>query len=972
MLNPGLQSTQPQSSPKDFTAIDYYNLADYKKERFPTYEPYIAYALVSKTAEGKRVAHQFEFPYVADPRVPKVKRLKEISFGNDGSNNDIHAITSDGEELTTNRSIKLETQNLGQVPANFELLFFSPISTEDKQLSKFWKTEQSNRDEDVSETQPEESEPSVVRGGQLDFGWSDILSRLKASSSPGAQNDVIGHSAQKAYYNYWEANRDKLTPDMQNIIRRSFQNEPSDPFMSPEWCHALARQFHHVDNNPQYVNNLGAAPKWINSKMMVVESAARWYAKTYPEAKINLVSHFKMLGKSDVVKNGHMEATIEHGEKRIKIAQELKPHQRVPVYSQATDRAITTFIVDSLLHAKTPSLIPSNDYSSIVDGLENAPMAMASSTTEQPYAMPFKFTLDNRLDTVFAAKAASFSQDNPFLQQRLENLRECQHMMLNTLSSLLQEVSRGQYENFRAWLLHNKCTYLDLSYDKARNINLYHLGQALRGTQVTTIDLSNNLINEENGLYFGKMMQGTPISTVILKDRSSAFTMDRRRISRINAGGAAALARGLKRSQVKIVDLTGNQIGHQGAIDFIRELRDAPVNSLCLLNNNVNLAEMNPLVSCIDGTSLENIELEAEHPALQEALLKNKDRIQRLIQKMQEAKPVKYKSRLFVGESDFSFTTAFLEKHKDKKGLTSQVTATALESREDVWRKYGKTFPSFQQYQASLRSAKEDECEVYYNVDAKALDKNQCLTGKRFQRIHYNLPNDGSSYDEPSLTLMLLEFFENARKLQKDGDRIHMALPTSADAKTRHFIEGYAYSLHVITASAGYKLIKKRHFGHQRYPGYQPVSLEDTNTPLCEYIFEKTNLSYTEIFEVTPPHYVPSHLPGKRAGHELMCLTPMDMEEDSSNCEDDEPAVERNRPLEPEPKRDSSGIKISLRNLHSHRVDGKNYGEPKYFEEYPEEYSESYDEYSNYEQYSSSSDPDQERSSRRRKKRNRK
>ena len=78
-----------------------------------------------------------------------------------------------------------------------------------------------------------------------------------------------------------------------------------------------------------------------------------------------------------------------------------------------------------------------------------------------------------------------------------------------SLADLLQEVSRGEYEDFRAYLKQKRLEVLDLSLGQAANINLSHLGKALQGTSVTTLDLWRNDIGDNENLdkWLGKELE---------------------------------------------------------------------------------------------------------------------------------------------------------------------------------------------------------------------------------------------------------------------------------------------------------------------------------------------------------------------------------------------------------------------------------------------------------------------------------
>ena len=254
--------------------------------------------------------------------------------------------------------------------------------------------------------------------------------------------------------------------------------------------------------------------------------------------------------------------------------------------------------------------------------------------------------------------------------------------------------------------------------------------------------------------------------------------------------------------------------------------------------------------------------------------------------------PKKYKTRLFLGEGNFSFTAAFLKKHEAKEGLAQFITPTVFESRKELWDKHAKVLHASMPI---LAKKKNQPCQknILYNVDARKLHEHPNLKDKRFQRIHFNCPHDGSNTMKSSdLPLMLKNFFQSAKLMQHNGDKIHMALPCEHIEYKREFREGYIYGIFLASANAGYKLISKRKFGSSRYPGYVHT---ETNTAkphalsmsdeLREYVFEKTTLSYKDICKLTPPHLglVRNKKTNQKA--KLICLPKMDTCSDSSDGE---------------------------------------------------------------------------------------
>lgn len=271
--------------------------------------------------------------------------------------------------------------------------------------------------------------------------------------------------------------------------------------------------------------------------------------------------------------------------------------------------------------------------------------------------------------------------------------------------------------------------------------------------------------------------------------------------------------------------------------------------------------------------------------------------------------PPNYKTRLFLGEANFSFTAAFLTKHKNKPGLASCITATSYDSRDLLESKYSHDF-----WNSMSIISQYPECKILFNIDARYIDKHPELANQRFHRIHFNFPHDGESYDKRSIPLMLIEFFTKARRLQDIGDRIHMALPTPSKIKALKYYQGFAYAIDVVTKAAGYRLIRKRRFDALRYPGYLHSKERDNNRTAAassarEFVFEKTPHTYDELTKMYPSviglYDLIDHKRKIRKTTPMLCLPHINTDEESSDCESNSVIVKTEVKLR-SPKRDKS------------------------------------------------------------------
>lgn len=252
----------------------------------------------------------------------------------------------------------------------------------------------------------------------------------------------------------------------------------------------------------------------------------------------------------------------------------------------------------------------------------------------------------------------------------------------------------------------------------------------------------------------------------------------------------------------------------------------------------------------------------------------------------QKPKKMRPRKRLLVGEADFSYAEALTKKHPE---IASAVTATAYETHEDLEKTYPDTFLK------NITTLNQKGMSLFVKADARKLDQYQTFKDKKFDRIHFNCPHDKSDFNDQTLPKLLKEFFENASKLQVVGNRVHIALPkVPDDLQKDQFYKGCVYGIYRAARLAGYKQLKPRNFGPERYEGYahkitgQNSSASVTEC-LREYIFEKTDLTPDTILQQdrqsqsSPPVYRSFFL--KKANYHLgtYCLPELSTDEESSD-----------------------------------------------------------------------------------------
>jgi len=243
-----------------------------------------------------------------------------------------------------------------------------------------------------------------------------------------------------------------------------------------------------------------------------------------------------------------------------------------------------------------------------------------------------------------------------------------------------------------------------------------------------------------------------------------------------------------------------------------------------------------------------------------------------------------HKSRLFVGEGNFSFTEAFIQKHDKAAGhdedssLAHSITATDLpsciqcisclvksarqmklnentesegtsseidEDPDGLGTKWKTTHPCEDHLPIVKRieNLHKQGVDIVLGVDATTMSTK--FEGRKFDRIHWNCPHDGSNFRNQTLPPMIDQFFKESSKMQNPGGCIHISIPQPSAQEG--FRQGYVYDLSKGARKAGYALVKKRNFEKDRYPGYQHSQTNSfekasvTDKGVREFVFEKVD-----------------------------------------------------------------------------------------------------------------------------------
>ena len=236
----------------------------------------------------------------------------------------------------------------------------------------------------------------------------------------------------------------------------------------------------------------------------------------------------------------------------------------------------------------------------------------------------------------------------------------------------------------------------------------------------------------------------------------------------------------------------------------------------------------------------------------------------------------KHKSRLLIGEGNFSFALALINKHDQKAqhsaehSLGHSIIATELISKihckdcdiaesfetlkitdkEEVESKEEVFCEKCTVINERISTLRQKGVQVILGVDGTKMHEREEFQGKTFFRIHWNCPHDGSDFTAQTLPKIISDFFMSCASMQKRSDRVHITLAQPPLSDKKYFYQGYVYDIASAASLAGYKIVKKRQFDNSRYPGYEHMKT-NKNEPapvieqgMKEFVFQRVK-AYT-------------------------------------------------------------------------------------------------------------------------------
>lgn len=366
-----LENTKKTNHSAGFTAVDVDYLAENEHGRYAYNSTHIGHALISQDKNGNRIAQQYDVPagnLKTTPIITKLTGIKEIIRN---GKRHYQAEDNEGRRFYSKRSQPVLIKKAGIIDETeeMELAFFSEGEDEPE-----WG---SNDMSPLLFNHPKPEIPKKIKGGhKIVVDPESVLYRDMHSDRTIDQNTVMGIatentsvsdknaksskpslSAVNAFKALYEKEKDNLTPEIKKIMQRAFEAEifltPENQYR-PEWLHTYAHSLTHKDDNPQQADNLGAASTYINTEMMVLERAAKWFSINQPSIHISILSAFNMILDSEIIGSIHYELSLELLDRSIQFMLDLNAFREHPLFRKASDVMQTTGVGYAILHNQSP------------------------------------------------------------------------------------------------------------------------------------------------------------------------------------------------------------------------------------------------------------------------------------------------------------------------------------------------------------------------------------------------------------------------------------------------------------------------------------------------------------------------------------------------------------------------------------------------------------------------------------------
>lgn len=393
---PNMTDMADRKSTHDFTRDDLYYLAENEHLRYEMSSRHVGHAVISHDESGQLIAQQFELP--TETTTERIKFSQLTNIESIQRHDEIHyrALGPNGKKFYARRQHDIVINQT--TPAT--IAYFSEEEDSDDEPDFGDHHVPPVFERNNASTQ----EPKKTKGGHLlTINPADVRYRDAHYQRGVTQNTVMGESsaaetsaelataphqtplseqaqdsnsteiktqqtptpekslsATQVYKIFFDAMQEQLTPEMRHLLQRAYSANlratPENQYR-PEWLHNIAFSLTPEQDNPQLADNLGAASKWVNTEMMVLERMAKWFALNQPETLISILSIFDMLHYSELIETVHYKLHLGLLDRCVQFTLNVAVFETHPLFRKATDLAQATGISFALLNQKAPSSV---------------------------------------------------------------------------------------------------------------------------------------------------------------------------------------------------------------------------------------------------------------------------------------------------------------------------------------------------------------------------------------------------------------------------------------------------------------------------------------------------------------------------------------------------------------------------------------------------------------------------------------
>lgn len=375
-MSPQLLRPIPLKQGFNFTAEDQDKLSENEHYRFLPSSAKVGHALIQTDPTGNYTARQFTAPGSKLTNTPKVRPLINIELINKFGAQRARATTPDGTAMVAMRSINI-TEKINDNINEQELWLFSPVTSHQWQGDIFWGSADTHAEifldrskakkhlkEELDDLNDEIAEiGEIIKQGSVVIDHTSVKAREENPQRKPDQNTVMHGSAIDAYKDFHQSYNEVLTKPASDAFK---QAEKARPFLRggnlqsqrrPEWLHLIGHSLTPLSQDPQVASNLAAAPKYLNTMMLMVERPVKWHALYRPQSSMVHSGEFVMLLDSDLMKSGVIRATITENNHSVELTKHFNAFVKYPKYPKPTDIMQITLITHSLLTNQTPSAV---------------------------------------------------------------------------------------------------------------------------------------------------------------------------------------------------------------------------------------------------------------------------------------------------------------------------------------------------------------------------------------------------------------------------------------------------------------------------------------------------------------------------------------------------------------------------------------------------------------------------------------